>query len=274
MVALKNRTISNEDAKEFIGKLVTFFDGENDYEGEITTINTDGTFRVDTGDQEWDLNRDEFDFIEADEDEIVSEEPEQKDTTDDEEEKEEEEGEKEWVTATPNELSADTINAMDLSELKSVIKEKNIKGVPLAFYRNAEKLKSVIIKELGLTGEKKTISKTNEEEDKKIPAKKETKEKEVSKKTIRKTITENIPKEKKVKQRKSRKPKENSATNLSMNAIIKALRESFKTKTELTTIGMEFATPGTTGIMIYFVLRFAQLLDILEEKDEKFKINL
>jgi len=283
MTKIKNRTISNEDAEEtYVGKTVSFNDGEEDHEGVITQVNTDGTFRIDTGDQEWDLKREEFELSETEDTDEAEEaddsdeaEEEDEDSPDEEnEEVEDELLEKEGDTV----YTAEMINEMDISALKGVIKDNEIKGVPLSAYRNEDKLKEIIIESLGLE--------VAEEEEEEKPAKKAVKSgkeplkkvnnalKKVGLKIVTgKTKTATVPK-KAAAPEKVKKIRTERRTVECMKVLLATMKKGFKTRKELIAIGEEASSKSTASNILWQIIKVCTFLNILEEKDGKFKISL
>jgi len=159
-MALKKVSKEKDNSEELIGCCVTFNDGENDFEGEIVSINKDGTFRVDTGEQEWDLEKDEFDL---------------EDDAENVEDPKEEAVATEEVDAT--DITYKSLNKMNIKQLKQVIKEEGIKGVSLSSYRSEEKLIECICESLKIDIPGKKEKGEDKKEKKEAAPKKEKKEK-------------------------------------------------------------------------------------------------
>ena len=173
MTALHNRTVTAESLDEtVVGKRVIFAEEDgSEFEGEITAINSDGSFRVETDEGEWDLEDGDFEFIEED-DGVKTEEPEEVEAGD--------ESEEEPVGVV--EITLEAIMAMNLQELKAFAKQEGIK-LPLRAYQKAELMKEWILKAMGL---EKPITKTKPKTTSK--AKDETVKKGIEKKKEKKSV--------------------------------------------------------------------------------------
>lgn len=224
-MALKKVSKKKDTSEELIGRSVTFNDGENDFEGEIVSINTDGTFRVDTGEQEWDLEKDEFDL---------------EDDTENVEEPEEEAAATEEADAT--DITYESLNKMNIKQLKQVIKEEGIKGVPLSSYRSEEKLIESICESLKID----------------IPEKKE---------------KEKGEKEKQVAAPKKEKRSFEDLTTVKCARVFTKLLKKGASRKELLSAAKEVANPSTASTVLSDFFRYLTVLGILEEKDGKFSIT-
>ena len=233
-MALKKVSKKKDTSEELIGRSVTFNDGENDFEGEIVSINTDGTFRVDTGEQEWDLEKDEFDL---------------EDDTENVEEPEEEAAATEEADAT--DITYESLNKMNIKQLKQVIKEEGIKGVPLSSYRSEEKLIESICESLKID----------------IPEKKE-KEKGEKEKQVAAP-----KKEKKEAAPKKEKRSFEDLTTVKCARVFTKLLKKGASRKELLSAAKEVANPSTASTVLSDFFRYLTVLGILEEKDGKFSIT-
>lgn len=177
MAALKNRTVTAESlAENVVGKSVIFTDttNGNEYEGVVISINADGSYRIDTGDEAWDLEDGEFEFV----DESVTSDEDEESPQTEEKTAEPEIVEEEEDTIPPEKsFTKESIAKMDLKQLKTFVKEQGLKGIPLRAYQKVDMLRDCIFDILGFSGKEKTVKEKSESPDraKKIVIKKEKK---------------------------------------------------------------------------------------------------
>lgn len=182
MTRKKNgEVLSNNQIQEmYVGKTVTFSDGEDEYEGEVTEVDTAGNLIVDCGENNYEVTVDDVTVVEDEEEE------EESDEVEIESEPEEEVEETEDVVEE-DKITLKEIKEADKEKLKQIRKDYDI-SVPLRLWKDIESVRELIADALGFDvtkkEEPKTVAKKEKSEEKTFPKEEESKKKVTQEKKV------------------------------------------------------------------------------------------
>lgn len=287
MATAKNKKkVPAETLEEHVGKKVTFNDGENDYKGKISSVGSDGLFRVVTNeDEEFDLERDEFEFAEEEEDDTEEEEDYTVDETSDEEEDDDSIAEHEMeveaeeykstkkVKSKKNKDDDDDADDDKEEEEKPAKKGKIVKKEQKSKKDDEVSAEDIItmhindvkilIKKEGIKG----IPLSTFKNDKKLRT-------AVLEKMGFEDEAEEFSKEKEIVKTKPKKEKRVLKTAECMDVIVKELKKKALTRKEILSIGKKVASESSASNAFWVILKVCKSLGIMKEKNDTYKIEL